>query len=410
MTESFDVVIVGGGIAGAGLATVLARGGLEVCVLERQTQYADRVRGEWLAPWGVAEAQRAGLYDVLIDAGGHHVAKQVGYGDWVGPEVAEASALPLDAVCPGIAGPVCLAHFTATEALAQSAAAAGASVVRGVGSVDPELGASPHVSWTVEGTEHRASCRMIVGADGRVSAVRERAGINIRRVPERNHLAGLLVDDLEWPDDIQVIGAEGNLMFLVFPQANGRGRLYLGLPNGERGRFSGPKGAANLLRAFALDSLPGSERVVGATIAGPCAAYPGDDTWTNDPFADGVVLVGDAAGYSDPTIGQGLAIAMRDVRTVADVMLSGNDWTPAAFAFYATERAERMRRLRISAELIGRLHVIEGPNATVIRQRAFPKAMSDPNLLMVALAPIAGPDAPPAEAFDPALVDAAFAA
>ena len=41
-----DVVIVGGGIGGSGLAAVLADGGLDVEVLERTTTFPDRVRGE----------------------------------------------------------------------------------------------------------------------------------------------------------------------------------------------------------------------------------------------------------------------------------------------------------------------------------------------------------------------------
>ena len=41
-----DVAIVGGGIAGAALATVLARDGYEVLLLERQTSYRDKVRTE----------------------------------------------------------------------------------------------------------------------------------------------------------------------------------------------------------------------------------------------------------------------------------------------------------------------------------------------------------------------------
>jgi 2-polyprenyl-6-methoxyphenol hydroxylase-like FAD-dependent oxidoreductase len=409
VSESFDVVIVGGGIAGASLATVLARGGLSVCVLERQTEYKDRVRGEWMAPWGVAETQRTGLYDALMDAGGHHVARQVGYGDWIAPADAEAGAVPFEGIVPGIPGPLCLAHVTATEALAQTAANAGATVVRGVTAVEPEPGEQPEIGWTAGGVSHRARCRMIVGADGRVSTVRKTAGIALNRIPERNHLSGLLVDDLQWPDATEVVGAEGNLMFLIFPQSHGRARLYLGVPNSERGRFTGPAGPANFVDAFRFDSLPGSEHVATATIAGPCAAYPGDDTWTDEPFAAGVVLVGDAAGYSDPTIGQGLSIAMRDVRIVGEIMLASSDWSPAAFVPYAEERKERMRRLRASAELIGRLHVIEGPDAREIRRRAFPKAMSDPTLFMLIVAPFMGPDLAPAEAFEPGVVDRAFA-
>jgi flavin-dependent dehydrogenase len=44
--EAFEVIIIGGGIAGNALAAVLARAGKAVLVLERSTVYRDRVRGE----------------------------------------------------------------------------------------------------------------------------------------------------------------------------------------------------------------------------------------------------------------------------------------------------------------------------------------------------------------------------
>src|SRR5262245_23960803 len=68
-----DVIIVGGGIAGSSLATVLSRNGRRVLVLERETKFKDRIRGENMLPWGVAKARRLGVLDDLVAAGGHSV-------------------------------------------------------------------------------------------------------------------------------------------------------------------------------------------------------------------------------------------------------------------------------------------------------------------------------------------------
>ena len=66
---SFDVITVGGGLAGSTLATELARAGYKVLVLERETHFKDRVRGENMLPWGVAAARRLGLVDYLLASG-----------------------------------------------------------------------------------------------------------------------------------------------------------------------------------------------------------------------------------------------------------------------------------------------------------------------------------------------------
>ena len=64
---STDVVVVGGGIGGASLAYALARAGKGVTVLEATTEYADRVRGESMQTWGVAEARRLGVEPALLE-------------------------------------------------------------------------------------------------------------------------------------------------------------------------------------------------------------------------------------------------------------------------------------------------------------------------------------------------------
>jgi hypothetical protein len=49
-------------LGGAALARLLAANGVLVLVAERERQFEDRIRGEWMAPWGVGEAQRIGGY------------------------------------------------------------------------------------------------------------------------------------------------------------------------------------------------------------------------------------------------------------------------------------------------------------------------------------------------------------
>jgi 2-polyprenyl-6-methoxyphenol hydroxylase-like FAD-dependent oxidoreductase len=109
--KSPEIVIVGGGIAGGALGTVLARDGREVLILERCEEFEDRVRGEWLSPWGVVEANTLGLYDDLVVAGGHHLARHVTYDEVIDAAEAESMPLPLGGFCENVPGPVCLGHM-----------------------------------------------------------------------------------------------------------------------------------------------------------------------------------------------------------------------------------------------------------------------------------------------------------
>src|SRR5260370_14264752 len=96
-SENPEVVIVGGGIGGSALACVLAREGIATTILEKSTVHADIVRGEWVAPWGVAETERLGLYELLLNAGGHHLKRHISYGDDIDAELPQTQTLDLTA-------------------------------------------------------------------------------------------------------------------------------------------------------------------------------------------------------------------------------------------------------------------------------------------------------------------------
>lgn len=399
--EHFDLIVVGGGIGGGALATALARAGLSVLVLEKSTVYRDHVRGEWMAPWGVAELMRLGLYDEVRAGGGHHLAKHLACHEGVPHDEALATAIDLTTLVPGVPGPLCIGHPALCQLLIDLAAGSGAEVRRGVSDVRISPGRSPSVVFRDESGEHHATCRLIVGADGRGSQVRRQLGIELQRDPTHHLFAGMLVEGAHgWPDDTQVIGAERDVHFLAFPQGNGRVRLYLGYSSDQPRRLAGSDGPRAFLDAFRLACLPGGEHLAGAQPAGPCNSYPNEDSWTDDLARAGIVLIGDAAGSNDPILGQGLSITMRDVRQVRDALLAERDWTPSIFEPYAAERVERMRRLRFSASVVATMENEFDEAAKARSRRARERQMQDPTLLLPLFAAFLGPDGIPAETFE----------
>jgi 2-polyprenyl-6-methoxyphenol hydroxylase-like FAD-dependent oxidoreductase len=398
--ERFDLIVVGGGIGGSSLAAVMARAGKHVLALEPSTVFEDRVRGEWIAPWGVKETQRIGLYDLLVKAGGHHLSRHITYDESREPSLSEQRTLPLGIFAEGIPGPLCIGHPHHCQTLFDEAGRAGATTLRGVSAIETTPGANPAVRYVHDGKAFEAGARLIVGADGRMSKVREAAGVKLHQDKPHHWFAGLLIDNANgWPDDLQAIGTEGDLAFLAFPQGKGRVRVYGGWALDQKQRFSGPEGPRKFLECFRFKSAPGNKALADATPAGPLYAYFNNDSWTDEPFVEGVVLVGDAAGWNDPIIGLGLSITYRDVRIVTEILKTSDDWSPRALAPYAEERRERMRRLRFSASLVATLDMEFDDAARGRRYRFQEASAGDMSLGTHMVAVMAGPEIPPPEAF-----------
>ena len=72
----YDLLIVGGGLAGSALARSMALAGFRVLIIEKEKKFRDRIRGEVLLPWGSVEAHDLGLYDILHSSCGHEAARE----------------------------------------------------------------------------------------------------------------------------------------------------------------------------------------------------------------------------------------------------------------------------------------------------------------------------------------------
>ena len=133
----FDLITVGGGLGGSALAKNMAESGARVLVVERERQFSDRIRGEWIAPWGVAEAQRIGIYDTLLEHCAHELPnfETMGMGPPRDLMITTLQRLPA----------LALHHPAMQQALIESARAAGAEVWRGAAVREVRPGKPPAV-------------------------------------------------------------------------------------------------------------------------------------------------------------------------------------------------------------------------------------------------------------------------
>ena len=166
--RSYDIITVGGGIAASSLAKAMAEQGARVLVLEREKQFKDRVRGEAIVSWGVAEANELGIGHLLKEK----CAIDVPYVE------ASSGSRDLRATTLQRLPMLCFSHQVMQEALLQAAENAGAEVRRGVSVQHIECGSEPAVA--LDGRSHEwISARLVVAADGRGSAARKWAGFPV---------------------------------------------------------------------------------------------------------------------------------------------------------------------------------------------------------------------------------------
>jgi 2-polyprenyl-6-methoxyphenol hydroxylase-like FAD-dependent oxidoreductase len=398
-----EVIVVGGGIAGCALAARLAEAGIAVTVLERERVYRDIVRGEALVPWGFQEATELGLAEVILGTDGVSVmTRMVPYDESLTVEQAQRRSRDLSGVVPGAPGVVGVGHPELREALVTAAAKAGARIVRGVRRTSVQGGDHPSVTYEVDGETRVERCRLVVGADGKMSATRSALGVSLSTTNARVRLTGMLVDDgSAWDRSETAISVDGRNQFIVIPRADNRLRLYVARREDDPQPLQGPSAIGEFLKSFRTPIFPQSDALAEATPIGPCATFPMNDAWVDDPVLPGVALVGDAAGWSNPVTAQGLAISLRDARILGEAILDGSDWTPAGLAGYAKERTARMARLRFASAVTDLLTAFGTPDRAARRSRMLGLLRHRPELGASLDAVHAGPWAAPAEAYTP---------
>jgi 2-polyprenyl-6-methoxyphenol hydroxylase-like FAD-dependent oxidoreductase len=370
----YDIITIGGGLGGAALAKSMSERGRRVLVLERETKFKDRVRGEGMVPWGAAEARELGIYDLIMSSCGHELPW---WDNYAGPMQTGHREMPV--TTPQGLPTLAFYHPHMQETLLDAAGAAGAEVRRGARAKAVTPGREPKVTIeTGGGKTEEATARIVVGVDGRGSLARKWGGFTEQRDPERLRIGGLVLEDSAVPQDTVrlVSDSERGRASIVFPQGGSRARMYFICGTHEGLRLQGDKDVPQFIAEAISTGVP-KEFFDGARPDGPLATFDGADNWVEHPYRDGIALVGDAAASTDPSWGQGLSLTLRDVRILRDALSATDDWDAAGKA-YAAEHDRYFETLHTVHDWMAQLVYGRGPEADARRARAFPLIDQDP--------------------------------
>jgi len=342
-----DVLIVGAGPAGSVAATILARAGARVRLLDRAEFPRDKLCGDTVNPGTLALLRRLGLaasvedHGLAIDGmrltGGNGVIVESRYPDGLlGRAIVRRDidwSLLLSAIGAG-------AQFESSIAVRRAV-------------VEEDHGA-PRVTGVMSGgngSVHKTCARVTIAADGRRSTIA--FGLRLAAHPPRPR---------RWAMGAYFADVAG---LSTFGEMHVRAGRYIGVaavPGGMTNvclvrpfRPGGPS-AANpssvLVRELAADPML-RDRFAAARLAQPPVILGPLAVDVEPPAMDGLLLAGDAAGFVDPITGDGLRFAIRggELAAIAALEALEHGWAGVHTRLAARRRREFTGKQRFNRAL-----------------------------------------------------------
>ncbi len=339
MTEiSTTCCVAGGGPAGMMLGYLLARAGVDVVVLEKHADFLRDFRGDTVHPSTLEVMRELGLLDEFLKLPHQELqrlAAQVG-DDMI--HAADFSRLPLAAKFIALMPQWDFLNFLADKAKAFPCfrLMLQAEAVDLIRDGDRVTGVA---AKTPDG-EARIAAALVVGADGRHSTIRERAGFEVEDIGAPMDVLWLRLP--RRPDD-------DNEVPLGRATAGG---ILVTIPRGDYFQcgYVVPKGAAEDLKAKGLDAFKRSIEAMAPAMKGRTGGLTSWDdvklltvavdrlkTWCSP----GVLCIGDAAHAMSPIGGVGINLAVQDAVASANLL-----WAPLKSGKVSQEQlhAEKRRR------------------------------------------------------------------
>jgi menaquinone-9 beta-reductase len=387
MSESFDVIVVGARCAGAPLATMLAHGGLHVCVVDKDGFPSDTLSTHAIQPAGVQVLERIGVLDALLG-----VAPPMLRGRMVFDE----DVVVIDDVVAMTGAPVLsVRRITLDEILVTAAAEAGAQVRTRTAVTGLVMDRDRVAGVATAAGELRAP--LVVGADGTRSAVGRMVGAKEYHATPNGRVFMWAYYEADPTNGEMWIGKIDDHAYLVTPTDNGLS-LVAACPSIDR-RNEVRADREAVYEAGVREWPELHAGVAGARREGPVYTMANMHGFFRQSAGPGWVLVGDAGHFKDPSPGQGIADALRQAEKLAaaiEVALGGGSGTPdQILGEWWRWRDEDAWEMYWFAHDMG----AAGPTPPLLRE-AMRRIAADPELI-TATARILNHDLSPSEVFTP---------
>ena len=317
MPDRYDVIIVGAGPAGSALATLLAREGRRVALLDAASFPRQKVCGEYLGAGAWPVLEMLGVAPAV-----HEIAAPVRNVSLVLPTGARlgASVEPRQG-----AAPVALSRYRLDQLLLEAAGRAGAEVMleTRVGDVsidhDRACGVAARSS-SASSSPLQLKTHALVAADGRNSRIVAQTGQRWRRGPAVVGFKRYAApdDSAELPPGMlemhSLPGGYVGVCRVEDGQTNLCGVLPRHLVSAARSSFTAAIGQWT-------SQLPFLARCVNsANIDSRWFTVADVSTQTARPCVAGVLYIGDACGTIEPLTGQGMTMAMTSAVLAAQTL------------------------------------------------------------------------------------------
>jgi len=348
--SGYDVVVVGGRVAGASTAMLLARAGARVALVERASYGTDTVSTHGFMRAGVMQLSRWGLLDDVVAAGTPPIRRTMFH--YADGESVQVSIRP----SPGVQALYAPRRHLLDRILVDAAAMAGAEV-RHETTVTALLRDENGRVAGVRAQDHTGKVidlrgAITVGADGLRSTVADLAGAPFLRTGRScsgvlyRYYADARATGYEW-----AYGAGGGAGFL--PTNDGLTCVFVSATP-DRLRMLRRQGAEGAFASLLTQTAPRlADRVASAEPTGRMHGWAGTPGFVRRSWGPGWALVGDAGYFKDPLTTHGMTDALRDAELLADEILetlTGVVPEAVALARYHATRARLSMRLYDATE------------------------------------------------------------